>query len=94
MNYKEKKILGINTNLQITANSCNILNKAALGLSVMIMICTQVFTYPEHDTDEHTTSFEYNGFKSKILMRVLYALHLIFTFAYVTVWVKLRKPLA
>ena len=27
-------------------------------------------------------------------MRILYALHLIATFAYVIVWVKLRKPLA
>ena len=58
------------------------------------MICTQLFTYPEHDPEEQITYFEYNGIKSKILMRVLYTLHVLATLAYVMVWVKLRKPLA
>lgn len=66
----------------------------ALILSVMIMICTQIFIYPDHDVDEHETFFIYNGPKSSILMRVLYGFHLLFTLAYVVVWVKLRKPLA
>lgn len=94
MNYKEKTVLGVKTNLEITSASCDNLRWIALVLSMLIMIGTQVFAYPDHDPDEHETYFVYNGVKSKMLMRILYTLHLIFAIAYVVVWVKLRKPLA
>ena len=63
-------------------------------MSIFIMIGTQVFTSPDHDVEEQETFFAYNGMKSKMIMRILYFLHLLATLAYVVVWVKLRKPLA
>ena len=53
MNYKDKTILGVQTKLEITSASCDNLRWIALVLSMIIMLGTQIFAYPDHDADEH-----------------------------------------
>lgn len=80
--------------LAITSELCTKVRKAALYLSIFIMVVMLLTVDIEHDVDEMTSEYSYGNFPKNIILKGLSLIQLGLSFGSLVIWIILRHPLA